>query len=61
MDKEKLEVKELTEKEMKQVSGGIPGISTKYVLCDWRYNNDLPCDLSIKGQHEECATCSKNN
>ena len=51
---------ELTEEELKQVSGGIPEPTTQYVLCNWKFN-DLPCNLSIKGNNNDCATCSKNN
>ena len=57
MDKEKMNARELTEKEMEQVSGGL---EPRLVTCNLMYN-EHPCGSFQKGQLSVCATCPKNN
>ena len=59
MDKEKMNGRELTEKEMEQVSGGTPGGTPKEKVCFYIIN-DLPC-MSPSKKFLQCATCPKNN
>ena len=57
MDKEKMNGRELTEKELEKVSGGglpYPG------ECPYIKGNQ-PCSSSSKGQLSKCDSCPKND
>ena len=60
MDKEKMNGRELTEKEMEQARGGMDKPEKGDPEC-LEMKNGTPCVSDLRGKRPQCATCPKSN